>query len=127
MDSKGLENFLNYLRQAEESSKAAQSSKSEAESATQDILHKLKLEKISYHTGAKLARILETVKQERRQAKKEMERLQPLLNWIEENHSMIKALERVLGEMRKTERNMQHRSYIPKTNILKEVELQNQQ
>lgn len=39
---------------------------------------------------------------------------------------MIKALERVLGEMRKTERNMQHRSYIPKTNILKEVELQNQ-
>ena len=122
MDSKGLENFLNYLRQAEESSTAAQSSEREAESATQDILHKLELEKVSYHTGAKLARILETVRQERRQAKKEIERLQPLLRWMEENRSVIKALERVLGEMRKTERNMQHRVYVPKTNILKEIE-----
>lgn len=78
--------------------------------------------KVSYHTGAKLARILETVRQERRQAKEEIELLSPLLRWIEENRSIIKALERMLGEMRKTERNMQDRTDIPKTNILKDME-----
>lgn len=122
MESKGLENFLNYLRQAEESSKAAQNVEREAESATQDILHKLELEKVSYHTGAKLARVLEEVRKERRQAKREVERLAPLINWMEANRATIKALERTLGEMRKTEKYMCNRTYTPKTNILKEIE-----
>lgn len=121
MQSKELAGFLNYLRQAEEQARIAQTIEQEAEAATQDILHKLELEDVPYHTGAKLARMLESIRKERRTAKDCMLVLKPLIDWMHENKAVVKGMERVLGDMRREEKFQQNRSYVQKTKVLQKI------
>lgn len=61
------------------------------------------------------------VRQERRQAKDKIICLQPVIDWMEENQSTIKGLERLLGSVRKAEKSIEGRIYHPKTNIVKDA------
>ena len=113
--------FLGFIRQCQEDFSIAESLREGTEAETQDILHKLELEDISYHEYARLSKVLKKVRIERRKAKDTIEQLGPLVTWVAQNNKVIKELEKVLGEMRKAEKNMCYRHYNPKTNIVNET------
>lgn len=115
MISTDLESFLTSLRQAEQAHSMAQAEEQAQNDATQDILHALELEKQSYHQLAGLARELSQVRQKRRAAKDTVCRTEPVVAWLEANRPVVKSLERLLGELRKVEKRLENRVYIPRT------------
>lgn len=117
MNSKGIENFLKFLREAEEKFNIAQEEEIELNNQTQDILHFLELEKHPYHEYAKLAKKLKTVREERRKAKDYIQETGPIITWLENNRQTIKNLEQLLGTVRKAEKSTANRIYIPKSSI----------
>lgn len=119
--SKDLERFLDFLKSAESQLDQAMAGQQEAEAETQDILHSLELEKHSYHEMAALSRKLAEVRQTRRQHKDIVAQLTPVVEWTRENDGAVRSLQRLLGDVRKTERNTQNRFYTPRTNVLKEA------
>ena len=116
--SKELEQFLDFVNNAESLMDQAIAGQQEAEAETQDILHAL--ENHSYHEAASLARKLAKVRQTRRQEKDIVAQLAPVVEWLKENDVAVRRLQRVLGELRKVERNTQNRFYTPRTNVLEE-------
>lgn len=117
MNSKGIENFLKFLREAEEKFNIAQEEEIELNNQTQDILHFLELEKHPYHEYAKLAKKLKTVREERRKVKDYIQETGPIMTWLENNRQTIKNLEQLLGTVRKAEKSTVNRIYIPKSSI----------
>ena len=118
--SKELEQFLDFLKSAESQLDQATTGQQEAEAETQDILHALELEKHSYHEMAALSRKLAEIRQTRRQHKDTAAQLTPVAEWAKENDAAVRSLQRLLGDVRKTERSTQNRFYTPRTNVLKE-------
>ena len=118
--SKELEQFLDFVNNAESLMDQAIAGQQEAEAETQDILHSLELEKHSYHEMAALSRKLAEIRQTRRQHKDTAAQLTPVVEWTRENDGAVRSLQRLLGDVRKTERNTQNRFYTPRTNVLKE-------
>lgn len=116
--SNGIEAFLDYIRETEQLYRISVANEQEANDATQDILHSLELEVHDYHSSARLARKLKEVRQARRAAKDLMGQTLPVVEWAEGNRQTIKALERLLGEVRKMEKNTGNRIYTPKTAIV---------
>ena len=110
--------FMEFLRQCEADYSMAQGIQTDAEAETQDILHELELEEITYHEYARLSKALKEVRIKRREAKDIAEQLEPLVVWETQNNKTIKELEKVLGEMRKAEKSKQNRHYNPKTDIV---------
>lgn len=113
--SKRIEEFLSYLREAQQTHTIAEMDLKEANDARQDILHALELENQSYHESAKLAKTLKEVRQQRRAAKDKIIQTVLVVEWIAENPQTIKALERLLGDVRKAEKSLEHRVYVPRT------------
>ena len=58
------------------------------------------------------------MRQARRQEKDIVAQLAPVVEWAKENDVAIRRLQRVLGELRKVDRNIQNRFYTPRTNVL---------
>ena len=75
-----IENFLNFIREAKISYNYAKNSLDEKNMQTQDILHSLELLEHNYHETAKIAKILINVRQERRQYKDIIQKLEPIIN-----------------------------------------------
>ena len=103
--SRGIESFLDYLRETEQQLHMAEQSEQEANDATQDILHRLELCE---------------VRRQRREAKDRIDQTAPVAAWLEERRTVVKELERLLGEVRKQERRASDRIYTPKTKVLEE-------
>ena len=116
-----FQQFLKFISQCQANFSIAETIQEDTEAETQDILHKLELEEITYHEHVRLSKALKKVRIERRKAKDTIEQLGPLVTWATQNSKVIKELERVLGEMRKVEKNMQYRHYNPKTDIVNEA------
>lgn len=117
-DSEIIENFLRYLRECETNLKMAQEDLSQSDKETQDVLHRLELCDDSYRSTALIAKMLRTVRRERRIAKDRTALLLPIKEWCGANVTAIRNLEALLGEIRKIERQQQIRVYIPRTEIL---------
>lgn len=115
MTSAELETFLSLLREVPPTYHAAQAAEQEENDVTQDILHALELEDQIYHQCAYLARDLGRSRQRRRQAKDTRLRLEPIVAWLEANQPAVKSLERLLGDVRKAEKRLENRVYIPRT------------
>ena len=115
MISTGIEAFLDYIRETEQLFRISVANEQEASDATQDILHSLELEDHDYHDNARIARKLKEVRQARRAAKDLMAQALPVVEWADANRPTIKVLERLLGEVRKAEKNTENRIYTPKT------------
>lgn len=120
MYSGEIEGFLNFLKKSEADYNIAVSSEKETDLQTQDLLHTIELRETGYHDMAKMAKLIKEVRQKRRDAKDTRIKCQYIIDWIEENGKVIKSLERLLGEVRKIERNLENRSYFPKTDIVEE-------
>ena len=116
-----FQQFLKFISQCQANFSIAETIQEDTEAETQDILHMLELENITYHEYARLSKALKKVRIERRKAKDTIEQLGPLVTWVAQNNKVIKELERVLGEMRKVEKNMQYRHYNPKTDIVSQA------
>lgn len=120
--SNGIEIFLDYIREMEQLYRIATMNESEANDETQDILHSLELEEHNYHDIASLGKKLKEVRQARRMAKDIMLQTYPIKEWAENNRSVIKGLEQLLGKVRKEEKNTEGRFYTPRTEIKKSCE-----
>lgn len=93
----------------------------EAEKETQDILHAIELNDSSYHEYARLSKALKAIRQKRRVAKDKCIRLEPVVTWCNSNESLIKALEKLLGSVRKAEKSTENRMYIHRTKIVQDT------
>ncbi|GAA6386446.1 hypothetical protein I310019A7_24370 [Lawsonibacter asaccharolyticus] len=120
--SKGLENFLGFLRDTVERHNMAEADRAEADAATQDLLHALELGEDKASGRARLGLKLRQVRRQRRQAKDTAEQTKPVVDWVEQNRTVIKGLERLLGDVRKQERRSEGRTYAPRTQVLEELQ-----
>lgn len=89
---------------------------------TQDYLHKLELEKLSYQERAKIATALKRCRKARRASKDTVEILSPLVSFLESERgkTLINLTHEILGQTRKIEAKMGTRTYFPR--VLKENE-----
>ncbi len=122
IDSKTVESFLAFLREADEQQRTAKTDEQYANDATQDILHRLELYDDTYEQTAELAVMLREVRRGRRLAKDAKELAEKVTAWKTDNISAVKSLEQLLGVMRKKEESMKQRFYGERTDILKKEE-----
>lgn len=113
--------FLSFLRDSELEIEAAKQNLAEAEMETQDILHAVEFGDYNGRKTASITKALQEVRLKRRSAKDILETYEPILRWSSEQKEVIKSLERLLGEVRKSERRHQNRIYIPRTTIMMEL------
>ncbi len=118
--SRGIESFLDYLRETEQELHIAEQTEQAANDATQDILHRLELCELEDVDAERLAYKLRDVRRQRREAKDRIDQTAPVAAWLEERRTVVKELERLLGEVRKQERRANDRIYTPKTKVLEE-------
>lgn len=111
--------FLDFVREAQIEYDVARMKQSEADSETQDILHRLELHDDSYHDMARLSKTLKEARQDRRAAKDAISELDPICGWVRENARVLKSLEQLLGNVRKAEKATQNRYYSDRTDLLR--------
>lgn len=114
MTSENIDIFLSFLRECEQKYHIAEADEQEANNLTQDILHSLELEEHDYHEYARLSKELKEVRQKRRNAMDLQSVMTPILIWMDTNKTTVKSLEKLLGEVRKAERNTENRIYTPR-------------
>lgn len=119
--AKELEDTINFFTQTTEDYQNNTENESLHDYETQDILHKLELEDVSYHDTAKLGKTLMKVRENRRKAKDSVELNAPLVEWIQSHSDVLKSLQKILGETRKIEDKQRRRMYVPRTKIVEEV------
>lgn len=90
---------------------------------TQDYLHRLELEGLSYSERAKVATQLARCRQLRRESKDTVEILEPFIAFLasDKGRNMINLLTEALGKIRKVEERMESRTYRYKV-LLNELE-----
>jgi len=115
MTSEQIDAFLTFLRDCEQRFHMAEAEEQESNAVTNDIHHSLELEEHGDGEILQLAKDLTRARRQRRKAKDEMDALSPVLLWVEENRSVVKGLERLLGDVRKAERRAENRIYTPRT------------
>ena len=114
-----LSSFLKFVREVKTKQSMLQTTLSELNSASSDILHYAELhDDLGGWQGYDLYKKLRDTRRERRMCKDEIELLTPVLQWVEESDGAIKKLERVLGEVRKNKGLIENRGYVMRTNIL---------
>lgn len=88
----------------------------EMDRLTQDYLHKLELEDLSYGERAKVATALRNCRKLRREHKDTTEILEPLVSFLEtdKGKNLNNLLKECLGKTRKAEDKMQTRVYHPR-------------
>lgn len=121
LTSEYLENFLNFLAEAETRFHIAQTVQSEKDSQTQDILHRLELADDPDDYRMQLLNALIPIRKERRAAKDEIEILSLIVNWVSQNYKTVNSLKQLLGEVRKLQNKQDNRIYIERTNVVENV------
>lgn len=117
--AKILENFLDMIQDAEKEYDSAHSEVNQKESETQDYMHALELQNLSYKQCCKVATKLKKCRQERRKSKDIVEQLNPLISYIDKNKNTINGLKGLLGELRKQDKYLNSRQYFPR--VIKDV------
>ena len=84
--------FLDFVREAQTEYDVARMKQSEADSETQDILHRLELHDDSYHDMARLSKTLKEARQDRRAAKDAISELDPICGWARENARVLQRI-----------------------------------
>lgn len=117
--SETISSFLEFLKECDRQYDAQYEFVGIKDKESQDLLHKLELQPLTYHQTARLASELRQVREDRREAKDQVAVLTPVMEYYRSNTTAIKTLERMLGEVRKAEKSLENRIYIPR--VLKEV------
>lgn len=88
----------------------------EQDALTQDLLHKLELEKLNAVQMMQVAKQLKEAREVRRYHKDLMEECEPLAQFLSDpnNKKLLKALERTLGDIRHVKESHKFRRYYPR-------------
>ena len=105
------------LRKLNELYGMAVSEQEEAERVICDVEHELELHPHAYHERAKLANLLSDTLKRRRIAKDTQKALKPVRDLFDFGVDCIRALERMLGEMRAANEKLQNRIYMQRSDI----------
>ncbi len=95
---------------------------SDADAATQDILHHIELGENTQQEYILEGQQLSHIRKERRRAKDTQRLTKPIREWMAANKRVIRDLEKLLGDVRRQERSIENRSYTPKTDVLQMLE-----
>lgn len=108
--------FLAMLDNAVEDYKWNYEEVNRMDSLTQDYLHKLELEELTYQERAKIATALKRCRRARRASKDTVETLTPLIAFLEteKGKNLINLTREILGQTRKVESRMETRTYFPR-------------
>lgn len=123
--SQKIEDFLNFFTTAKNDYTYAKEQLDNCQQYTQDILHSLELDNLSYADRCKLMTKLTTCRKDRRYWKDRVEELEPFVHIFdpdfspskgeaERNRRVINLLREALGKTRKVEKYHSDRKYIPK-------------
>lgn len=113
-----LKSFLDFLRNVESRYQADCERENDLNQETQDLLHLMELsENMNACKGYKAYKTLSNVRRERRQCKNEIELLEAVYKFIEDNRLFIRQLEQVLGKTRNTKQTIDNRSYMMRTDV----------
>ncbi|MCD8090526.1 MAG: hypothetical protein LUD81_07910 [Clostridiales bacterium] len=119
--SEEIESFLNFLKEAQIKYGEAIAAESEADAATQDILHSLEIYEHTCEEFTKISQGLGKVRNDRRNAKDVKEQLKYIYNWMDEHKKALRALEKVLSNIKDYEKAIKTRTYTARTSIIKEI------
>lgn len=111
--------FLDLLAESTARLPALKEDLKREDDLTQDLLHIVELER-DYGKRCKVMTRLRQNRKDRRACKDEIEELGILVEYAEKNKAAINNLKQTLGEMRKTEKYHEKRSYRPR--VLREEE-----
>lgn len=95
----------------------AVSEQEETERLICDVEHELELQPHAYHERARLANLLAGTLKRRRVAKDTQRALKPVRDLFDFGGDCIRALERMLGEMRAADEKLQNRIYMQRSDI----------
>lgn len=123
--SKQIENFLNFYQKALSDYVYAEEQLNKCQDYTQDILHSLELDDLSYSERCKLMTKLTACRKDRRYWKDQVEELEPIVSVfkttdmskkqeVDRNNKVINLLREALGKTRRQENYHKDRRYIPK-------------
>lgn len=109
-----IKNFLDMINEAEANMPTVYSAVNDLDKATQDIMHKLELEDLSYKENCRLMTQLKSIRKDRRYYKDKVEQYQIVTQYNKDNKKAIDLLRQKLGEMRKIEEYHATRTYKPR-------------
>jgi hypothetical protein len=112
LQSKDLENFLNILRSSQEKYNIHYENVNKCDKEQNNIVHDFELLDLKYSGRAKLGTKLTKLRKERRHSKDIVELTSETVQFYKDNGMFIKKLEKLLGDLRKKEKNMETRIYI---------------
>lgn len=114
--SQGIGDFLNMMESAVKDYNWNSDQVNRLDSLTQDYLHKLELEDLTYHERARVASSLAECRRARRAHKDMVQVLSPLIEYLnsEKGKNMFNLMRETLGKTRKVEERMENRVYIPR-------------
>lgn len=116
LPSQTLKMFLDFIEDAKSAYNYSLEAMKNEEHITQDYLHMLELDDLSYHERGKAATELAQNRRNRRKHKDAVEEYEPIVNFFEDpqNKMFVNKLSGLLGQVRKVENYHQRRFYIPK-------------
>lgn len=123
--SKQIENFLNFYQKALSDYTYADEQLKKCQDYTQDILHSLELDNLSYSERCKLMTKLTACRKDRRYWKDQVEELEPIMQVfktndaskrqeVDRNNKVLNLLREALGQTRRQENYHKDRKYTPK-------------
>ena len=114
--SNNISEFLNFLHSLPSRYKAAEDEVKKQEAITQDLLHSLELNDLTYKQRCRVATRIAKNRKDRRKAKDDIELLSPLYLFITDpnNKKVFDKLTDILGETRKVEKRHLNRTYTPR-------------
>ena len=113
-----ITDFLELLREAENSYSFNYDSVNQMDKLKQDILHKFELQQMTESELLELDQALIDCLKQRRDYKDAVEELEPIRTFADSNKKFVEQVKQLLGKVRKVEEYHAERSYKPR--VLKE-------
>lgn len=111
MYSIDLEIFLSLLRSTEEQHNIHYDNVNKCDREQQNLLHDFELLNLNYNQRAKKATELKKTRLERRYSKDTVETTSMVVQFCKDNKQFIQKMERLLGDLRKKEKDLENRVY----------------
>ena len=116
--SNKIENFLSFCRECVDANRRAAIAEMDADNQIQDILHNIELNENYPDDYILQGLALKNIRKDRRVAKDVIRITYPVVQWVNQNQKTINELEKLLGAVRKVEKNTVGRMYSNRTKIL---------
>ena len=116
--SNKIENFLSFCRECVDANRRAAIAEMDADNQIQDILHNIELNENYPDDYILQGLALKNIRKDRRVAKDVIRITYPVVQWVNQNQKTINEMEKLLGAVRKAEKNTVGRMYSNRTKIL---------